>query len=168
MLNNKQEEEAEPQTTTQNLQEMEETDVDEEMDEDVNLTYPFSADDKDYRGTTLDDATNDRMHPPNTEWPNDTYREFMEIITEYQLSNSCGDRIIKLVKSIETDNNNLLPKNTKEGRNFLDTSEFPYMKFKKVPITKFQEIDYKFHYQPIINGIKSLLLQPEINKEFVF
>ena len=114
MLNNKQEEEAEPQTTTQNLQEMEETDVDKEMDEDVNLTYPFSADDKDYRNTTLDDATNDRMHPLNTEWLNDTYREFMKIITEYQLSNSCGDRIIKLVKSIETDNNNLLPKNTKE------------------------------------------------------
>ncbi|CAI2188784.1 2911_t:CDS:2, partial [Funneliformis geosporum] len=30
------------------------------------------------------------MHLPTTEWPNDTYREFMKIITEYQLLNSYG------------------------------------------------------------------------------
>ena len=138
------------------------------MDEDVTLTYPFSVDKEDYRGITLDDAVNDKMHPLNTEWPNDSYREFMEIVTEFQLSNSCGDRIIKLVNSIENVDKNLLPTNTKEGRKFLDNSEFPYMKFKKIAITKFQEVDYEFYYQPIINGIKSLLLQPEINKEFVF
>ena len=108
------------------------------------------------------------MHPPSTEWPNDIYREFMEIVTEYQLSNSCGDRLIKLVNSIDNVNKNLLPKNTKEGRKFIDASEFPYMKFKKTPITKFQEVDYELYYQPIINGIKSLLSQPEISKEFVF
>ena len=138
------------------------------MDEDVTLTYPFSVDKEDYRGITLDDAVNDKMHPLNTEWPNDSYREFMEIVTEFQLSNSCGDRIIKLVNSIENVDKNLLPTNTKEGRKFLDNSGFPYMKFKKIAITKFQEVDYEFYYQPIINGIKSLLLQPEINKEFVF
>ena len=108
------------------------------------------------------------MHPPNTEWPNEIYREFMEIVMEFQLSNSCGDRIIKLFnKSINFEKNSL-PKNTKEGRKFLDASDFPYMKFKKVPITNFQDINYEFYYQPIIHGIKVLLLQPEINKEFIF
>ena len=128
------------------------------MDEDdINLTYPFSADEEDYRGTTLDEAINNKIHPLNTEWPNDIYREFMEIVTEYQLSNSCGDRLIKLVNSIKNVDRNLLPKNTKEGRKFLDASEFPYMKFKKTPITKFQDVDYEFYYQPIINGIESSL-----------
>lgn len=160
-LNNKQDEESD-----QNLQE---TDVDDEMDEGDNLTFPFSIDNEDYSGTTLDDATNDKMHPPNLEWPNDIYREFMEIVTEYQLSNSCGDRLINLVNSIENvKDKNLLPKSTKEGRKFLDTTDFPYMKFKKVSITKFQDVDYEFYYQPIIHGIKTLLLQPEINREFIF
>ena len=42
------------------------------------------------------------------------------------------------------------------------------MKFKTVPITNFQNIDYNFYYQPIIHRIKVLLLQPDINKEFVY
>jgi hypothetical protein len=76
--------------------------IDEEIDD--NLTYPLSIDPEDYCGTTLDNAIDDKTHPPNTEWPNDIYREFMEIVMEYQLSNSCGDRIIKLInKSKRTD-----------------------------------------------------------------
>ena len=66
--------------------------TDEEFED--NLTYPLSIDAEDSRGITLDDAINDKMHPQNTEWPNDIYREFMEIVMKYQLSNSCGDRII--------------------------------------------------------------------------
>ena len=79
----------------------------------------------------------------------------MEIVMEYQLSNSCGDRIIKLIDKSRTSENRL-PKNTKEGRKFLDNSDFPYIKFKKVPITNFQDVDYDFYYQPIINGIKTI------------
>ena len=133
------------------------------------MTFPLSIESEDYHGTTIDDAIKDKTYPPNTEWPNDIYREFMEIVMEYQLSNSCGDRIIKLInKSRNESEENLLPINTKEGRKFLDINEFPYMKFKKVPITNFQDTNYNFYYQPIIHGIKVLLLQSDINKEFVF
>jgi hypothetical protein len=108
----------------------------EEIDDD--LTFPLSIDSEDFHGTTLDDAINDKMHPPSTEWPNDIYREFMEIVMEYHLSNSCGDRIIKLINnSRNSTDENPLPKSTKEGRKFLDVNEFPYMKFKTAPITKF-------------------------------
>ena len=145
---------------------MNETDLEDE--EAVNLTYPFSIDTEDYCGTTLDDAIKDKNHPPNTEWPNDIYREFMEIVMEYQLSNSCGDRIIKLINKSKNVEKNALPKNTKEGRKFLDIGEFPYMKFKKVSITNFHDVEYNFYYQPIIHGIKVLMLQSDINKEFIF
>src|ERR1041385_5725885 len=139
----------------------------EEIDENDygNLTYPFSSDPNDFSGTTFEDAVNDKMHPPNTEWPNEIYREFMEIVMEYQLSNSCGDRIIKLINKSKNVEKNALPKNTKEGRKFLDIGEFPYMKFKKVPITNFHDVEYNFYYQPIIHGIKVLMLQSDINKE---
>ena len=77
-------------------------------------------------------------HPQNTEWPNNIYREFIEIVMEYQLSNSCGNRIIKLIdKSRCIPDENRLPKSIKEGCKFLDVNEFPYMKFKTVPITNF-------------------------------
>src|ERR1051326_3621046 len=83
--------------------------TDEEFED--NLTYPLSIDAEDSRGTTLDDAINDKMHPQNTEWPNDIYREFMEIVMEYQLSNSCGDRIIKLIdKSRRAPDDQKVPK----------------------------------------------------------
>ena len=94
VLNNKQNEEIELM-----LDESIETqeNVKDEKFDDVDLTFPLSIDAEDSRKTTLDDAINDRMHPQNTKWPNDIYREFMEIVMEYQLSNSCGDRIIKLI-----------------------------------------------------------------------
>ena len=75
--------------------------VEDEKFDDVDLTFPLSIDTEDSRETTLDDAINDKMHPQNTEWPNDIYREFMEIVMEYQLSNSCGDRIIKLINKVD-------------------------------------------------------------------
>ena len=154
---------------TQNFEEIDEEieEIDDETDPEI-LTFPLSIDAEDFSGTMLDDAIEDKMHPPNTEWPNDIYREFMEIVMEYQLSNSCGDRIIKLINNSRNSDEKSLPINTKEGRKFLDANEFPYMKFKKVPITKFQDTDYNFYYQPIIHGVKVLLLQPDINKEFVF
>ena len=98
VLNNKQNEEIEP--ILDESIETQENVEDEEFD-DVDLTFPLSIDAEDSRGTTLDDAINDRMHPQNTEWPNDIYREFMEIVMEYQLSNSCGDRIIKLIDKVD-------------------------------------------------------------------
>src|ERR1700731_1098796 len=89
-----------PIETQENVED-EKFNVDYETDEpqeiDIDLTFPLSIDAEDSRGITLDDAIEDKMHPPNTEWPNDIYREFMEIVMEYQLSNSCGDRIIKLI-----------------------------------------------------------------------
>lgn len=38
----------------------------------------------------------------------------------------------------------------------------------KATITNFQGLDYDFYYQPIIHGIKVLLLQPDINEECGF
>ncbi|EXX62175.1 hypothetical protein RirG_164220 [Rhizophagus irregularis DAOM 197198w] len=66
------------------------------------------------------------------------------------------------------DKNHPLSTEWPKGQKFLDNSNFPYMKFKNVPITNFQEVDYEFYYQPIIHGIKVLLLQSDINNEFVF
>ena len=173
-LNNKQDKDIEtvvlkqPIETQKTYKESEESnESDEEID--YNLTFPLSNDSENICETTLDDTINDKLHLPNTEWPNDIYREFMEIVMEYKLSNSYRNSIIKLINNYQNfTNENLLPKNTKKDHKFIDINEFPYMKFKTVPITNFQNIDYNFYYQPIIHGIKVLLLQPDINKEFIY
>jgi hypothetical protein len=176
-LNHKQNEETEPMMlsqpqpieTQETDNECEESDVDSETNEEIDNLFPLSIDSEDFCGSTLDDAINDKILPISTEWPNDIYREFMEVVMEYQLSNSCGDRIIKLINNSRNfTDENLLPKSTTQGRKFLDANEFPYMKFKTVPITNFQGVDYIFYYQPIIHGIKVLLLQSDVNQEFVF
>src|ERR1043165_5260674 len=73
--------------TDEEVDETQETNEENEKSDDDNLTFSFSIDPEDYCGTTLDDAINDKLHPPNTEWPNEIYREFMEIIMEFRLSN---------------------------------------------------------------------------------
>ena len=114
----------------------ESNELNEEID--INLTFPLFIDLEDICETTLDDAVNDKLHPPNTEQLNDIYREFMEIIMEYQLSNSYENRIIKLINNCQNSTDeNLLPKNIKKDCKFLDINNFPYMKFKTVPITNF-------------------------------
>ncbi|RIA82480.1 hypothetical protein C1645_835306 [Glomus cerebriforme] len=48
---------------------------DDETDKkiDTDLTFPLSINSENFCETTLADDTTDKMHPPNTEWPNDIY-----------------------------------------------------------------------------------------------
>ena len=121
---------------------------------------------EDSKGTLLDDAINDRIHPQEVEWPNEVYHGFMELITEYRLSNACGDKIIKWFNASANIEESSLPKSTKEGREFLNNTGFSYLNFKEAPITNFQETEYIFYYRPIIQSIKALLLQPGFSNEF--
>src|SRR2546423_14921816 len=84
----------------------EEINVNHETDEkiNVNLTFLISIDPKDYCEITLDNAIKDKTHSLITEWPNNIYCEFMKIVIEYQLSNSYGNRLIKLFNSIKNVN----------------------------------------------------------------
>ena len=58
-------------------------------------------DEKDYEGASLDDVYNDMKHAQHVEWPNDAYREFMEITTRYQLSNSASDAMIHFLTNFQ-------------------------------------------------------------------
>ena len=72
-LNNKQNEDIELIMIIEQLVETpvetdRESEKGDETDEKINdLTFPLSIDSEDFCGTTLDDATTDKMHLPNTE-----------------------------------------------------------------------------------------------------
>ena len=144
-----------------------ETDVEEEIEEEYSdLTFSFSIDYEDYKGSSLDDAIQDHMNLPKIDWPNDIYRSFMEIVTEYRLSNACGDRIIKWFNASTEFQESPLSASTKKGREFLENLNFSHLLFKEIPITTFQGIEYTLHYHPIIQSIKALLLQPGLTADF--
>src|SRR5260363_56021 len=125
-------------------------------------------DPEDYDGASFDDAYHDLQHPETVEWPNDAYREFMEIINKHQLSNSAGDAIINFFNKHSNLDISLLPSATKIGKEFLDNSTVTYLEFKEVPIiTTIEDFKYTFYYRSLIKAIKSLLMIDSINKTLV-
>ncbi|RIA89768.1 hypothetical protein C1645_824343, partial [Glomus cerebriforme] len=78
-LNNKQNEDIELMIIEQDveipIEKDRESEKGNETDKEINndLTFPLSINPEDFYGTTLADATMDKIHLPNTEWPNDIY-----------------------------------------------------------------------------------------------
>jgi hypothetical protein len=62
--------------------------IDAPMDDVISEAVESDLDE--YEEALFDDAFNDLHHPQTIEWPNDAYRDFMELINIYQLSNSAG------------------------------------------------------------------------------
>ena len=139
-----------------------------ETQEPEDMTRPEAqVDEDDYKGASLDDAYEDLQHPQVVEWPNDAYREFMEITTKFQLSNSAGDAMIRFFNKFSNLDASPLPSSTKVGRELLDDANIRYMTFKEVSITTFQDNEYILHYRPVIQTIKSLLVIDSINQNLV-
>src|SRR5690348_12562760 len=110
-------------------------------------TKSDEGDPEDYEGASFDDAFYDLHHPPRVEWPNDAYREFMEIINKYHLSNSAGDAFINFFNKFSNWDISPLPPTTKAGKEFLDDSIVPYMMFKEVTVKTFENVRYTFFYR---------------------
>jgi len=123
-------------------------------------------DEEEYEGASLDDAYNDMKHPQHTEWPNEAYREFMEITTKYQLSNAASDAIIHFFNKFSNLDKSPLPVSTQIGKKFLDSTNIRYNTFKDISITTFQGIEYTLYYRPVIQAIKSLLAIDDVNQNF--
>ena len=128
---------------------------------------PIEIDLEDYKGASPDDAIHNLLHPHEVDWPNDAYREFMEIISKHQLSNSVGDAFIKFFNKHSNLDVSPLPPTTKFGKEFLDNSTIPHMMFKEIPIITFQGVKYTFYYRSLIKTIKSLLMIDSINQQLV-
>ena len=105
-------------------------------------------------------------HAQHVEWPNDAYREFMEITTRYQLSNSASDAMIHFFNKFSNLDNSPLPVSIRIGKKFLDSANIRYNTFKEIFITTFQNIEYTLYYRPVIQAIKSLLVIDDVNQNF--
>ena len=112
---------------------------------------------EDLEGATIDDAL-DIIEGKNqleyiAEWPNDAYRDFMELIIKGNISNKIGDKIIKFFNKYSNLEKSPLPKSTKNGKDYLNQINSPSVKFKERVVASYSGIDFTLYYQPIFRTI---------------
>jgi hypothetical protein len=100
----------------------------------------------------------------STQFPSNAYRDFMNIIIKYNLSNAAGDLILKFIQNYGhcTD---VHPKSTRIGCNFIDNLDVKNLSFKEV-VFEYANEKYIMHYRCIFEGIQELLKKPEIIEYF--
>jgi hypothetical protein len=154
------------------------TDIIEEKadEEESEIEIPINLEDidldpEDLQGATLNDALDaveGKNLPENiANWPNDAYREFMELIVEGNISNSIGDKIIKFFNKHSDLNESPLPKSTKNGKDYLNQINSPSLNFKEKVVPTSYEVDFTLYYRPIFRAIQTLLQRPKVADNFV-
>ena len=135
----------------------------------INLEPDFDL--EDLQGASLDDAldTSEEKNKLETivKWPNDAYRDFMELMVENNISNKTGDKIIKFFNKHSNLENSPLPKSAKSGKDYLNQINSPSVAFKEKVVITYEEVDFKLYYQPIFRAIQALLQQPKVADNFV-
>ena len=128
-------------------------------------------DSEDLQGSSLNDAldTNEGKNRPErvAEWPNDAYREFMELVIKGNISNKIGDKIIKFFNKYSNLKNSPLPKSTKNGKDYLNQINSPSVDFKEKVVATYKEVDFKLYYRPIFHAIQALMQRPIVSENFV-
>ena len=153
---------------------------DEESDEEpeepeTGSQLPIIIDDdfdlEDLQGASLDDAldTIEGKYRPErvAEWPNDAYREFMELVIEGNISNKIGDKIIKFFNKYSNLEKSPLPTSSKIGKDYLNQINSPSINFKEKTVATYSEVNFKLHYRPIFRAIQALLQRSKVAENFV-
>ena len=148
---------------------------DEENNEELEIPVKFGNSDidlEDLQGATLDDAL-DTIEGKNrleqiVNWPNDAYRDFMELIVEGNISNNIGDKIIKFFNKHSNLKESPLPSSTKNGKDYLNQINSPSIDFKDKIVATYAGVDFKLYYRPIFRAIQALVQRPKIADNFVY
>lgn len=137
----------------------------------VNLDN-IDLDPEDLQGASLDDAFDaieGKTAPENiVKWPNDAYRDFMELIVEGNISNKIGDKMIKFFNKYSNLEKSPLPSSTKNGKDYLNQINSPSVDFKEKVVVTYNEVDFTLYYRPIFRAIQALLQRPEVANNFVY
>ena len=147
---------------------------DEENDEELQSSLHLKDNDfdlEDLQGASLDDAldTIEGKNKPEhiAKYPNDVYRDFMELIVEGNISNKIGDKIIKFFNNYSNLEKSPLPSSTKSGKDYLNQINSPSLDFKEKVVATYSGVDFKLYYRPIFRAVQALVQRPEVADKFV-
>ena len=142
----------------------------ESSEESLLVDTDTSFDSEDLQGATLDDALETiegKIEPERlAQWPNDAYRDFMELVIEDNISNKIGDKIIKFFNKHGNLEESPLPKSTKSGKDYLNQIKSPLINFKEKVVGTFSNVNFTLYYHPIFRAIQMLLQRPGITDNF--
>jgi hypothetical protein len=137
----------------------------------VNFEDTEFIDPEDLQDASLDDAIDVVDGKPTPErvvkWPNDAYRDFLELIVEGNISNKIGDKIIKFFNKHSNLDKSPLPSSTKNGKDYLNQINSPLIDFKEKVVATYNEINFTLYYRPLFRAIQALLQRPEVANNFV-
>src|SRR5256885_511326 len=157
------------------VQNIESEDIVEDIETDLQF-IPINFKDNDFdpedlQGASLNDAldTNEGKNRPErvAEWPNDAYREFMELVIKGNISNKIGDKIIKFFNKYSNLEKSPLPTSSKIGKDYLNQINSPSINFKEKTVATYSEVNFKLHYRPIFRAIQALLQRSKVAENFV-
>lgn len=100
------------------------------------------------------------------EFPNEAYKDLMLLVTDHKLNNKAGNAVIHFFNKHSTLLKSPLPKNIKNGREFMNKMNYPNLTFNKICITYYNGKEYFLHYQNLIHCIKNILEVPGITEDF--
>ena len=134
----------------------------EEMEMDLQINFEDrDFDSEDLQGASFDDALNGIEGKNRPEriamWPNNAYRDFMELIIEGNISNKIGDKIIKFFNKHSNLKDSPLPNLTKNGKNYLNQINSPSLDFKEKVVATYNEVNFTLYYRPIFRSIQTLI-----------
>jgi hypothetical protein len=101
-------------------------------------------------------------------FPNLVYKDFMNIVDKYNLSDTTGNAIIKFFKEHSFREDNLLPSSTKVGREYMKSMNADECHFIKRLILSYNNRNYYLYYRSIISVIEELLRKQELTQDFLY
>ena len=83
------------------------------------------------------------------------YSEFMELVSKHHLSDSAGNDILRWFRRNHLRENAILPKNTTQGRKFVNSMNIEHLLYLKTKILKYEEEEYYLHHCLSLTLLKS-------------
>ncbi len=95
-------------------------------------------------------------------FPNDTYSDFMILVTKHRLSDAIVNDFIKFFNTHSALLDPPLPTNAKAGRDYLNRINIPYIQFSTSPVLVYDNEQYELRHRSIYDSIKELLIRKEV------
>ncbi|CAI2183981.1 17976_t:CDS:2 [Funneliformis geosporum] len=100
------------------------------------------------------------------QFSNAAYSEFIELISTYHLSDSAGNDILKWFHRYHLWENIILPTNTTQGHEFVNSIDVNHLLYLKTKILTYENEEYYLHHCSIFDAIKELLSNADILKYY--
>jgi len=102
------------------------------------------------------------------EFPSEEYAEFMHMITQFCVQDSLANAFIKFFNKYSNRNDKPLPLTSQAGRIFVENLQVPSLDWRKEIIFEYKGIEYNFEYRTVLDGIRQILMNRDITKDFIF